>query len=153
MREFFCGWKRQFGVVTLVMGMLMMCGWVSSMFDDPVLPDFPVGNGMVISSRDHSLVLMRELASREGISPIIMDDGTEMTLEPAPPGTVDLTIAGSVPYWSVVVPLTVLSACLLIGKSSVATKRAPRPSPVAGVESCENSSTAGNTNLASSRWL
>ena len=58
MREFFRGWKRKLGVVSLVMACVFMAGWVrSSLLTDRFAIITPAQCGFVIFSLDHHFVL------------------------------------------------------------------------------------------------
>ena len=139
MREFFRSWKRKVGVVTLVMACVFMAGWVrSNSLQDVVTFQSGEQAAEYLMSIDGNLVLERvktrgpsktdtkwfinklpiwfgSLKSPDvhwhwrcqgfGIGEVTTDrlTGTRSTL-------------WSIPYWSLVAPLTMLSAYLLLTK-------------------------------------
>ena len=143
MREFFSGWKRKMGVVTLVLAWVFMAGWARSWNLDDVIQltsEEDMGTWIILGSYKGVLSLQIEtmVPPRQikwGIPMWLTVDHHDVT----PPGDpmiwrfrccgfasgyelrtagalnerVDLWIA---PYWSVAIPLTILSAYLLLSK-------------------------------------
>jgi len=146
MGEFFRGWKRKNGVVTLLMALLLSIGWVRSI-DRREMVFFPAGTSQMqfISSRggfSSCRVTNKNTATNH------FDIGSSGWLSvslPRPRATDDdlkeflqrWRIAGFgictwrrknsepleirtcewiIPYWSIVIPLTLLSAYLLLSK-------------------------------------
>ncbi len=162
MYEFFHGWRRKLGVVTLVMACVAMGGWVRSQYvqDTILLP------GMVphICIINDSHGIQRLILGEYG--PLHHDEWLEVRLkwlcEPpsesiyseldrshivwrysligfdfgefVPPSTFVHSLStalhervtlANVPHWSVVIPLTLLSAWLLLSKPRKPTPKQP----------------------------
>jgi hypothetical protein len=128
MREFFYGWRRKAGVVTLVMSLALMAGWIRSTV---AYDEFRVTIGtyrpFLLSQEsriwwgrwvDHSRRApaygWRNLAHRDP-DPFARRPGGSVTYSAIP---------SRMPYGVLVLPLTLLSACLLLSKS----RRSPKPS-------------------------
>lgn len=159
MREFFRGWKRKSGVVTLLIACLFLAAWVRSItVHDAVIIGFR-SNTFAVESRSHDLyglALIAKNGRREKMifiprSALISDEtmsrpsvigpadsrweialgkfsikgasgliGFPSDLLPTPGQPIPFSnFLVQVPYWSIVVPLTLLSAYLLIRKQVV----------------------------------
>ena len=113
MREFFGGWKRKVGVVTLVMACVCALGWIWSIKGAPkatIPTKFEIelvrsGIHVLLSQQTNSVAAM-----------IKYGDRTEARYEVN--DMIDLTI----PYWSIVIPLTLFSAYLLLSRQSPRTR-------------------------------
>jgi hypothetical protein len=146
MGGFFQGWRRKTGCATLVMACVFMAGWVRSQswFDNLKMPWFD-GSVVLIQSFGGGIDFCRranpfqrnwyfesmELAKSDWANP----DGSLKPLDPWPVHQVEWRRdwAGfhlgaaqlgqrrdqdlMIPYWSIAIPLTFLSARLLVGKS------------------------------------
>lgn len=143
MREFFRGWRRKLGVVTLGLALLVMGWWIRSLYST---------DGMTIScekectlyqlvSIDSSLAWKHSDWSANRSIPIIplweTVEAFKLDEVVLSPGTVrfrwwgfyivDLVFPERttrwwiVPYWSIVIPLTLLSAFLLLSTPQPAT--------------------------------
>lgn len=109
MRELFRGWKRKLGVVTLLLACVSTAGWVRSFYSkDSIVtirtPNLPDRRGYLsagwISSEQGNIERVTSLAVGRGGKPMI---GTAYR-------------NWSVPYWSIVLPLTLVSTDLLFSK-------------------------------------
>ena len=146
MKEFFRGWRRKVGVVTLVMACVFMAGWMRSLtFNECVMIQFRKDWSDEFASSDSSLIWAchrTRLAS--GLLPVFYsnrrtdddgiwkrqfvqwrwrllgfghggDDGGAKSI-----GNLIIHTSPSkvtvIPYWSIVIPLTALSAYLLLSK-------------------------------------
>jgi hypothetical protein len=106
MREFFRGWKRKAGCVTLLLACVFAAGWVRSQnsIDSFVISDFEF---VSLNGRIDFGVLWRRVSIGIGEFP-------------------EYHAYKCVYYWSLVLPLTLLSAYLLVSK-----QRPPKPIPAA----------------------
>lgn len=140
MREFFRGGKRKVGVVTLLASLLFFSGWIRSLaLDDEIDVSFlswdqsilSVKNGLIWSGTRHEFTYSLFETSI---------DWRSTRRVPLPPNTLSIvwsggqTVHGDVrfkigpaPYWSIVTPLTLLSAWLLLIKPRSSK---PTPEPV-----------------------
>ena len=163
MGNYFIPWRRKIGCVTLVLACLFLAGWVRSSFfiDGLVIPLGMKSSASLVSS-DSSLIWLTQqgdglfcypnLVSRRfsdiddrifenplfewrwkrcgfGIGACV--DGTKQVgnqMIQMTPGTVAV-----VPCWSVVIPLTLISALLLLSNSRKSTSnKIVEPNPVEG---------------------
>ena len=94
MGEFFRGWRRKAGLVTLAMACLLTVAWMRSCvtLDEFLLESL---DGWIVSS-DQTIQFESSVSDASGMVGI---------------GTI-----WSVPYWSLVLPLTLLSAWLILIK-------------------------------------
>lgn len=135
MREFFKGWRRKVGCVALVMALALMTGWLRSQF---VFDDFNIRAGTMnsfsIESKRQSLCFCWVQDNSESKSESEITIPFWMTHDPSIRGTevpLDQAVGEfrwlsnlsdeyprgiilSGPYWSVTMPLTLLSAYLLL---------------------------------------
>jgi hypothetical protein len=144
MREFFKPLRRKFGVLTLVIACVFMALWVRSCsVEDRIyfpkrVEDFWVANAHAIISYNHSLAWLSEgcdavqigwhwpkLRSKSKVEVVRLDEKYAAQIE-------EVSFFGFgqereslgfyfgirtfVPYWSIVLPLTLLSAILLLSK-------------------------------------
>jgi hypothetical protein len=134
MREFFRGWRRKVGCATLVMACLVIALWIRSIYFVDELRLF-CGN---VCSRNQSLELepanwdLEFWASQKWVtySTDGQPSGYDADTDPHDPNHIVwyLHMLGigigkwpdgwllTIPYWSVVVPLTLLSAFLILSK-------------------------------------
>jgi hypothetical protein len=133
MGEFFCGWRRKLGCVTLVVACVATAGWGRS-FSDTDIIEFYVGKNSteVLYSFDCSVVWKRfhDEESHDEISFPMWDTcpQTDYAFFDDPKFDWNWRWAGFgvgacyteaavlwiVPYWSITVPLTLLSAYLIL---------------------------------------
>jgi hypothetical protein len=166
MREFFRGWKRKVGVVTMTMACLFMAGWLRSRH---ARDEFNVGRNhglriTGISGRSHfSIGIIKKNGFTDPLWLSASHNETDSTLDVTKPidgarcPTVfhihmglprnGITLGESrfnfyhetsetcwfagfwLPYWSIVIPLTAISAWLLLSK--------PRPAKPPVIETTE----------------
>ena len=150
MFDYFRGWKRKAGLVTLVMACAFAAGWVRSAFKSDTFC-VPCGFNyyiQVTSSRRHLILATMTAADREGKSPRLVpfwmpqsyDPDSWIVFQNVLENGAETSVFGSnevfsvvrhefgfnnwvvlyrmigFPYWSIVIPLTLLSAWLLLGK-------------------------------------
>ena len=134
MGEFFKPWRRKFGCLTLVMALVFTCGWIRSLSNFEMI-HFPIGGKRHITLASRKGILYLDEWEMHGVEqlywtlPIDTDpfEGSVVRqrwswLEfqfgdgyiPTTLQTPFVFIA--VPYWSIVIPLTALSAYLLLSK-------------------------------------
>ena len=114
MREFFRGWRRKIGVVTLVMACVFMMGWVRSAFvDNKIDIPTPDRNLLRVVSTAGELQFKKMEAFEVGV-------GNEVCY---------YDLGGPIlPYWSIVAPLTLISFWLMLFKPRPSTpKTTPQP--------------------------
>ena len=118
MGKFFHGWRRKIGVVTLLMACMFAVGWVTSL------------SGRLPSERGVSI----EIELWESRIDVVFNQIEFVESDPH-------NLIGTwefrripIPYWSIVIPLTLLSAFLLLSK--------PRPRKRAAVINPASDATA-----------
>jgi hypothetical protein len=136
MRAFFAGWRRKVGLVTLVIAMVFMGGWLRCfVVDDFELVDFDEWG---VATPDQSLCVYRyNLDSVQdlqmtpsqmmsfpiGTLPLGADPASaalqsdDLQLPVVPVGIdfdIELVPIVTVPFWAIILPLTLLSAWLLL---------------------------------------
>jgi len=140
MKEFFRGWKRKVGVFTLLMACALMCGWFRSWkwWETLLVLDTGVRNCTINSNQgqiawidwhEHSenptklryfqmdACEFSEYRPIENLSRFVIFTKAVVRFPPGRSATADVRI---IDYWSVVTPLTLLSAYLLLVKPRVA---------------------------------
>jgi len=149
MGDVFRGWRRKSGVVTLVIALVLLGGWIrSSLVADQlfyrVAPSTQIitsGNGVIEWQLITDVASVESLFVKEPmfwISPfshrVYVFDGAETTWswrwqwcgfdcgEGRLPGSVPRCVC-TIPYWFAVLPLTLLSAFLLLVKRQVANPK------------------------------
>ncbi|WP_010586532.1 hypothetical protein [Schlesneria paludicola] len=108
MGDFFKPLQRKMGVLTLVLACVLTAGWVRS----PHIGDkieFPLGSGEFVVARSTP-----DGINLSGRRPLF-DARLVQVLATGLPCTL-LSNWMTIPYWSIVLPLTVLSAYLLLSK-------------------------------------
>ena len=152
MREFFRGWKRKLGVVTLVLACVFAAGWVRSLsvcdqFSMPLRKHhhvyFASLNQTLFWSQDESPAPYPTLGAY-ALPKAAWDDWAhagewdevewtwrrfgfaigERTIQYGP-SPLKKVLAVAFPYWSIVIPPTFLSAWLLLSKPRPAKQTAP----------------------------
>jgi hypothetical protein len=127
MREFFRGWRRKVGVVALVMALLLMFGWMRSRVTHDWL-QITVGTAHhqfeSVGGYLHQRLLF--LGDRNGMAIRLFAWGTYLIsddkdyLSPS-------TDHAVLPYWSITVPLTLLSAYLILWKPRTTKSEGGKP--------------------------
>jgi hypothetical protein len=133
MREFFRGWKRRFGAVILAITCAFVAAWMRSYIVTDVL--LPVLGCAAVGSVDSSLAVVMDFAA----DPSLADRWKIPVWETEDPVSLDSEDIGFhwewrcigfrhgvfpndgrrvwfIPYWSIVLPLTAISAWLLLSK-------------------------------------
>jgi hypothetical protein len=126
-REFFRGWRRKAGLMTLAMALLLMVAWTRSYSVYSML-GFAVGGRQFMVQAGTGYVRWSGWSSRTA-EPLIsawqtltLNEDHERALivrQLAIDGSED-SVSWLIPYWSLVLPLTLLSAWLLLSKSRAA---------------------------------
>lgn len=129
MREFFRGWKRKAGLVTLVLACVFAAGWVRSLdkMDDVDLPDWGItSNFLRVCDGEISLnnILPSEHERAGGVTDAEYESRNHTSsrwcgfaFEQAYPKNGSRIRAYTIPFWALVIPLTLLSAWLLLNRS------------------------------------
>jgi hypothetical protein len=118
MREFFRGWRRKLGCVTLGFACLLVFGWIRSGIVEDVFSWKGYARELAIVSFDSSLGLcVWDIPSRDALigwrtEPLNRSKRDAWVGVPGAPFNV-----GSLPYWVITIPLTLLSAVLLLWPS------------------------------------
>ena len=129
MREFFRGWRRKIGVVTLVLACVFMAGWVRSYVTEDML-SLPVKDPSLswLTSTEGIIVWMTisEPNRNPEAAEVSVEQNTEDDILVATAvvnsfggyitSAMTITSFWFIPYWSLVLPLTLLSAWLLLSK-------------------------------------
>ena len=120
MREVFKGWRRKVGVVTLVMALILMAAWLRSFAIRDTLRIPTQESSHYFRSVTGSLQWRRFDSTANGIA---WRSYTPAERESAPrwekwdwSDWMFEDYAWIIPYWSIVIPLTLLSAYLLLWK-------------------------------------
>ena len=90
MGEFFNGWRRKVGVVTLIIACLFTAFWLATLETEFPILDFDLGT-------DEGNLTIR----------------VQLWFDPP---MIDIDYCWKIPYWSIVLPLTLLSALLLLSR-------------------------------------
>ena len=142
--SYFKPWRRKIGVGTLVMACVAMAGWVRSELAIDSLT-FPVGGNSVVrlssqpgrfiwfSWKNRQNVLSSEPMGWHSYTRNLEDDPIPSYAEYPFSSRVSKGLSKNTPtkkywilwYWSIVIPLTLLSAYLLISKPRLAKQAAP----------------------------
>ena len=144
MGDFFKPWRRKIGVVTLVFASLVTGGWVRSLTVREVISIPLQDSEEIFFSSNHNLSWLRHsvppggqrlLVSRKAVFPqwhvlaLLINDYVDIKWRWSWGGfrrgevlvrTVSAGTVWMIPYWFLVVPLTLLSAYLLLVKPRVA---------------------------------
>jgi len=150
MREFFRGWRRKIGVVTLMMACIFMGGWCrSTMFHDICCVRANRTSFVELHSLRHSFVCQLNYDSSDGpdLAEVRSFTMAESDFDPfqyygeffsdhcwqqhgfgicrlplgiIPKGSFD---AISIPYWSITIPMTLISFSLLLSKPRKSTQK------------------------------
>lgn len=143
MDKFFCGWRRMLGCVTLVSAVVFMAGWVRSLtvYDrlflhngtrradsiDSVDGQFAWGVRYFSSDQNASVTWKHDPFSAATLRDEIKIKwyGIGFCNELVEPNLKSRGVLWFVPYWSIVLPLTLFSAYLWLSKSSRHKKTSP----------------------------
>ena len=111
MGDYFHGWRRKIGVVTLVMACVFAAGWVRSHWIADILQESDFGCHDEYGSK-FGLLYFAESSDNDAVPKTLQFESksVDATTEPIFWGGVVLVV----PYFLVVVPLIVLSAYLLL---------------------------------------
>jgi hypothetical protein len=142
MREFFRGWRRKIGVVPLALACVFAMGWVRSRSEDDSI-NFELYNGTwnYLGSNGGNLTWMTSTSEIDGLTAyeaamavgLPPDERQAVSSNAFSETTKDSRLKTTkyvVPYWSIVVPLTALSAGLLLWKPR--HKKTAEPIPETG---------------------
>lgn len=158
MVEFFEGWKRKVGFVTLVMACALSLGWVRSLYvTDLIVPNLWTANSSSNGSLIHARYFFSSLTPAlplwdihrtseirdysDLFSKWILPDRVDWRFRACGFGICDIADDQGlwvrlmiIPYWSIVIPLTALSAWLLLSKprSAKPVEKTTDTSPVKG---------------------
>jgi len=158
MGEFFHGWRRKAGCVTLVLATVFMLGWIRSMgISDGAVIQFVALTHVLISTDGHfrwmchsgnfptsdRITHLQWPVEQAVEHPFIAIVGGEIEwqwrcrwrgFDIGEGHIIGLPLnAWAIPYWSVVLPLTALSAFLLLSKPRKSTpKKLTEPIPAEG---------------------
>jgi hypothetical protein len=105
--EFFKGWRRKAGLVTLALAMVLTAGWMrSTLYYDQFFMQVPRGVLHYVCSENGRIVV-------ESPADRFWDDESFALYS----GPIDYQWERvGIPYWSLVLPLTLLSAWLILAK-------------------------------------
>jgi RNase P/RNase MRP subunit p29 len=122
---YFHGWRRKLGVLTLVLACIFIGGWLRGLCAHDLIDTgryIRGRHGIVIDSNGNSLKIM----TRSGEAICLDHTGAINTIN-MDTSDVHVFLAGivTVPYWSIVIPLTLLSAYLLLSKPRKPTLDCP----------------------------
>ncbi len=120
MGEFFKPWRRRIGVLTLGLALVFMAAWVRSNGVSEGLAFEPCSTQYGVAHSRGYFALFRK-PSGNGLrfgSWSFAPDPDSGPQGPIPPMVMDEDVLIVPPYWSIVMPLTALSACLLLTKPS-----------------------------------
>ncbi len=138
MREFFRGWKRKVGIVTLLLACAFAAAWVQtfSACDILILKWFSVASfenamGIILETKRAAQrnTLIWQYTDHADIDSVLSSDA-EWKWQVLGFGYVSSPTIKSaailfIPYWLIVVPLAVLSAYLLFSKPRVRSVKVP----------------------------
>ena len=140
MGDFFHGWRRKAGCVTLVMALVLLGAWIRSLqvldqvrvsreYQTPIYC-LQSANGSIrwIVDEARGAEIYLWMSRTRGNAPHLFADGTPecewkfrwLGFGAGKPSR--LETIWFIPYWSIVIPLTLLSACLILWKPRQAPK-------------------------------
>ena len=121
MREFFKGWRRKAGLVTLAMACVLMLGWMRSrmVYDQCIWADSNHKN--VVYSLNGEFGWLRWSTNRSqqmsfGSVPMGSEDEAKWRMLHDMIRVMHEAREWTCPYWCLAIPLTLLSAWLILGK-------------------------------------
>ena len=113
MGDFFKPWRRKIGVLTLVMACFVAAGWVRSFVVEDNFGDIISQNGVIKKVEYRSTAGLIVLDNNGNVLSQTIDTSPTSWEEPV----------WRIPYWWIVIPLTLLSAWLLLGKRRMAKQK------------------------------
>ena len=140
MSDFFKGWRRKIGCVTLVMALVAMAGWVRSLLRQDIVSINVFPQQIAVESNLGTLHLFRYenfvIWVQRGMPPITRFQWENLDVSDAKSVVADRIASAAsmslsnygwdavspsvmkcvVPYWSIVLPLTALAAYFLLSK-------------------------------------
>jgi len=152
MGEFFRGWRRKIGVVTLIMSLAFMGGWVRSNFVADIAQMFTPSVGQRLTMQTHGRCILIEI-SRSSEQRSYANGGSSSLEASAAEDSEPYWLFGVrechgetvegirfirgyvliMPFHAIVVPLTLVSAYLLLSKPRKSTQnKIAEPIPVEG---------------------
>jgi hypothetical protein len=127
MREFFHGWRRKAGSATLVLACLLATAWIRSSFTGDYVTLVIGKTKLAILSQEGTISVGVFRASGENPQDAPQTGWWTVKL---PPTTIKFVHYGyGFPYWGLIVPLSLLSAWLLIWNMPLATAMKPLNPP------------------------
>ena len=114
MGKTFKPWRRKIGVLTLLLACVFAMGWIRGIRARDLIDTgryIPGSRGLVIDSNGNSLTVM----TRSGDA-ICFENGEINTILPVSNASVDCNTIIKTPYWSIVAPVALISAWLLLSK-------------------------------------
>lgn len=161
MWAFFNGWRRKAGCVTLAMALIVTCAWVRSRYYDECIESIQGKVRKAVASRDSRLFFIYQKWPEESASPWgpsrIRSFSVVSGRSPSDPASMGCNInwrvewAGfygssgvtvtdgmsfeyrMIPYWSLVLPLTLLSAHLILGLRKRRTQQVDNIPTLSGI--------------------
>ena len=116
MGEFFKGWRRKAGLVMLVLAMFVTFGWMRSyIIGDAIFLRQHRTERVLSSLFGHVYWYKRELSEPIGLS-IFWHTAETAYLRELNLNKDQVLPSNAVPYWSLILPLTLLSAWLILAK-------------------------------------
>jgi len=142
MGEFFRGWKRKIGLLTLVMALVFMAGWVRSLsiLDQFNIPCMSTSYGVFSIFDRMAFTTLPDIPIGQGVNypvwftdpnpPANIEDFYSFKWQICGFGVAEPTMSSDlvkieliiVPYWSIVIPMTLFSAFLLLSKTHKTTQ-------------------------------
>jgi hypothetical protein len=132
MHTFFHGWRRKVGVVTLVMAVVVFGAWMRSLMVQDTFflgsSFINVSGGMIaqqawVTDQVYPVDIPKIASSDpHAVLVVIGDVGPEMVIGNP---YLRLETMWAIPYWSLVLPLTLLSAYFILWKPRTRTKKQP----------------------------
>ena len=117
MGEFFKGWRRKAGVVTLVMASLFCLLWIRSYSVSDAIA-FPFNGRQNLFLSGEGSVMWNAYDSAPWSRQYVMEFGGDLGYSPfMEPTAVFNDKTWMIPYWYFAIPLTLLSAYLLLWRS------------------------------------
>jgi hypothetical protein len=133
MREFFHGWRWKVGVAMLVLACVFAAGWVRSLstIDEIAMPIGRMTELIFVSLNGRVWIDWGGRYPHLPQKPLwdsvrLSDTAKAATMAGGADELEHALRASLVPYWSIVIPLTLLSAYLLLSKPRVANRQNQR---------------------------
>ncbi|MES2791311.1 MAG: hypothetical protein V4719_16970 [Planctomycetota bacterium] len=131
----FHGWRNKFGVVTLAMALMFVGGWIRSVVGDVI--EFP-NSQHIVALESHSLTLGSMQIQNSNAEPGgNVNLASNPTMDERIGIDIDLVPLVVIPYWSILLTLSLVAASLLLvqprAKTPTTADKAPCSSGVVGV--------------------